>query len=215
MDKPDVDYMHGFSPAMAIQQKTISSNPRSTVGTTTEIYDYIRLLYARIGRTISPLSGRVDRKDTPESIIDELFAVLDEKTSFYVLFHYLIRDGRDEQEQFAVQKEKGLTRFLNINNETILDLTQEDPEPGQIKPETHRVLITRLAIKKEDATRSRIAESIETAFREGDGRCSVKIRNGEERIYSERFERDGIEFREPIPQMFSFNNPFGACRSEG
>ncbi len=211
MDKPDVDYMHGISPAMAIQQKTISSNPRSTVGTTTEIYDYIRLLYARIGRTISPVSGREVKKDTPGSIIDELFAELEEKTRFYVLFPYLLRDGRDEQEQFAVLKEKGLTRLLNINDETILDLTHEDPEPGQIKPETHRVLIDRLAIKKEDATRSRIAESIETAFREGNGRCSVKIRNGEERIYSERFERDGIEFLEPIPQMFSFNNPFGAC----
>lgn len=211
MDKPDVDYMHGISPAMAIQQKTISSNPRSTVGTTTEIYDYVRLLFARIGKTISPVSGKQVQKDTPGSIINELFDELDEKTRFYVLYPYVLRDGREEQEQFAVLKEKGLTRLLNINDETIVDLTRDDLKPGAIKPKTHRVLIDRLAIKKDDDTRSRIAESIETAFREGNGRCSIKIRNGEERTYSERFERDGIEFLEPTPQMFSFNNPFGAC----
>src|SRR5690625_2767784 len=106
MDKADVDYMHGISPALAIQQKTISSNPRSTVGTTREMYAYNRMLYAQIGRTISPVSGREVKKDTPGSIIDELFAELEEITRFYVLFPYLLRDGRDEQEQFAVLKER-------------------------------------------------------------------------------------------------------------
>lgn len=211
MDKPDVDTMHGISPAMAIQQKTISTNPRSTVGTTTEIYDYVRLLFARIGRTMSPVSGKEVHKDTPDSIIRELFTDLEEKTRFYVLYPYVIREGREESEQFSVLREKGLTRLLDIRDESVTDLTRDDLKPGTVKQKTHRVLIDRLAIKKDDATRSRIAESLETAFREGHGRCIIKIRNGEERHYSERFERDGIEFLEPTPQMFSFNNPFGAC----
>src|SRR6056297_1081297 len=211
MDKPDVDFMQGISPAMAIQQKTTSSNPRSTVGTTTEIYDYVRLLFARIGTTISPISGKQVRKDTPDSIIRELFEELDEKTKFFVLFPYELREGRKPEEQFAVLKEKGLTRLLDITDESIVDLTRDDPDPKKIKPETHRILIDRLAIKKDDATRSRIAESIETAFREGNGRCIIKIRGGKEVRFSERFERDGMEFLEPTPQMFSFNNPYGAC----
>ncbi len=213
MDKPDVDYMHGISPAMAIQQKTTSTNPRSTVGTSTELYDYIRLLYARIGKTISPVSGKEVQKENPGSIINQLFEQLDEKTRFYVLFPYELREGRKQEEQFDVLREKGLTRLLHIKEETITDLTRDDFNSKKITPKTHRVLVDRLAIKKDDATRSRIAESIETAFREGHGRCTIKIHKGEELQYSERFERDGVEFLEPTPQMFSFNNPFGACDS--
>ncbi|MEX2463393.1 MAG: excinuclease ABC subunit UvrA [Balneolaceae bacterium] len=211
MDKPDVDYMHGISPAMAIQQKTTSSNPRSTVGTSTEIYDYVRLLFARIGRTISPVSGKEVQKETPGTIIDQLFEEFDEKIRFYVLFPYELREGRKQEEQFAVLKEKGLTRLLEIKDESILDLTRDEFDAKKISPKSHRVLVDRLAVKKDDATRSRIAESIETAFREGHGRCTIKIHNGEELHFSERFERDGVEFLEPTPQMFSFNNPYGAC----
>lgn len=211
MDKPDVDFMQGISPAMAIQQKTTSSNPRSTVGTSTEIYDYIRLLFARIGKTISPISGKEVFKDTPKTIINELFEKLDEKTRFYVLFPFETREGRKTEEQLTVLKEKGLTRLLNVEDESVVDLTRDDYDPDEIKPQTHRVLVDRLAVKKDEETRSRIAESLETAFREGHDRCSIKIRNGDEYSYSERFERDGMEFLEPSPQMFSFNNPFGAC----
>lgn len=213
MDKPDVDHMHGISPAMAIQQKTTGSNPRSTVGTSTEIYDYVRLLFARIGRTISPVTGKVVKKDNPGSIINELFEQFEEKTRFYVLFPLQLRDGRDPAEQFDVLKEKGLTRLLNIESENITDLTRDEIDPEKIDPETYRVLVDRLAIKKDDATRSRIAESIETAFREGNGRCRIKIRDGEELAFSERFEENGVEYLEPSPQMFSFNNPYGACDS--
>ena len=213
MDKPDVDHMHGISPAMAIQQKTTGSNPRSTVGTSTEIYDYVRLLFARIGKTISPVTGKVVKKDNPGSIINELFEQFDEKTRFYVLFPLQMRDGRKPAEQFDVLKEKGLTRLLNVDDESILDLTRDEYKPEKIKPENYRVLVDRLAIKKDDATRSRIAESIETAFQEGNGYCRIKIRDGEELAYSERFEEDGVEYLEPSPQMFSFNNPYGACDS--
>jgi excinuclease ABC subunit A len=115
------------------------------------------------------------------------------------------------KEQLAVLKEKGLTRLLNVDDESMSDLTRDEVNPGTIKPKTHRVLIDRLVLKQDDDTRSRIADSLETAFREGSGRCSVLIRNGEELPFSERFERDGMEFLEPSPQMFSFNNPFGAC----
>ena len=211
MDKPDVDYMHGISPAMAIQQKTTSSNPRSTVGTTTEIYDYLRLLYARIGKTISPVSGKQVQKDSVETIIRELLEELDENTKFYVLFPIDLREGRKMEEHLSVLKEKGFTRLLNVDDESMLDLTADDVEPGKIDPDKFRVLVDRLAIKKDDDTRSRIADSAETAFREGNGRCNMKVRNGKEFYFSERFERDGMEFLEPTPQMFSFNNPFGAC----
>ncbi|MCC5912961.1 MAG: excinuclease ABC subunit UvrA [Balneolaceae bacterium] len=211
MDKPDVDFMQGISPAMAIQQKTTSSNPRSTVGTSTEIYDYVRLLFARVGRTISPKSGKQVKKDSTATIIPELYEELEEKARFYVLFPIDLREGRKMKDQLNVLKEKGLTRILKLSDESMLDLNDDSAELSKIKQKTHRVVVDRLALKDDEDTRSRIADSIETAFREGGGRCSIKIRNGEERVYSELFERDGMEFLEPTPQMFSFNNPFGAC----
>lgn len=213
MDKPDVDYMHGISPAMAIQQKTTSSNPRSTVGTTTEIYDYVRLLFARIGRTISPVSGKEVKKDRPDSIIDELFSDYDEKTRFYVLFPFDPEKAGGMESAIQLLLEKGFTRLIDLRDESVTDMTKDPFAADQLDPDYMRVLVDRLAVKKDDETRSRIAESTEIAFLEGYGRCSVKIRNGEELQFSERFERDGIDFLEPTPQMFSFNNPFGACDS--
>src|SRR6056297_1405350 len=211
MDKPDVDFMQGISPAMAIQQKTTSSNPRSTVGTTTEIYDYVRLLFARIGKTISPKSGKQVQKDSTRTILTELNEMYDEGTKFYVLFPMDMRDGRKMKDELDVLKEKGLTRLLNVKDESIIDLTRDVIKPSKIKPDKHKILIDRLVLKQDDDTRSRIAGSLETAFREGSGRSTVKIRDGKELPFSERFERDGMEFLEPSPQMFSFNNPFGAC----
>lgn len=211
MDKPDVDFMQGISPAMAIQQKTTSSNPRSTVGTTTEIYDYMRLLYARIGHTISPKSGREVKKDSTKTVIAELLDQFEEGTKFYVLFAIPHHEKKKLDDELRVLKEKGYPRLLHIEDEQILDLTTDDVDPKDINAEDYRVLVDRLVLKNDDDTRSRIAGSLETAFHEGRGRCSVKIRNGEELNFSERFEIDGIEFTEPKPQMFSFNNPFGAC----
>lgn len=211
MDKPDVDFMQGISPAMAIQQKTTSSNPRSTVGTTTEIYDYLRLLFARIGTTYSPKSGRIVKKDSPRTAIKELFDSQKEGDRFYVLFPIPHHEKKKLRDELRVLKEKGLSRLLNINNEEMLDLTTDDPDVKKFKADDHRVLVDRLVLKDDEATISRIADSLETAFREGAGRCSVKMRGGDELKFSERFELDGIEFNEPTPQMFSFNNPFGAC----
>lgn len=211
MDKPEVDFMQGISPAMAIQQKTTSGNPRSTVGTTTEIYDYLRLLFARIGKTISPVSGKQVQKDSPDSIVKELLAEFEEGTRFYILFPVPAHKKGKLGEALNILVEKGFTRLLNVNDETMLELTEAEPDVSKIKAGDYRVLVDRLSIKKEDDTRTRIAGSLETALHDGNGRCSVKIRNGAELPFSERFERDGMEFAEPVPQMFSFNNPFGAC----
>ena len=211
MDKPDVDFMQGISPAMAIQQKTTSSNPRSTVGTTTEIYDYLRLLFARVGVTYSPKSGRRVKKDSPRTAIEELFGSQEEGSRFYVVFPIPHHDKKKLGDELRVLKEKGLNRLLKLDNENILDLTAEEPDLKKFKADKYRVLVDRLVLKDDEATISRIADSLETAFREGAGRCSIKMRNGEELLFSERFELDGIEFAEPTPQMFSFNNPFGAC----
>jgi excinuclease ABC subunit A len=213
MDKPDVDFMHGISPAMAIQQKTSSTNPRSTVGTSTEIYDYVRLLFARIGKTISPVSGKEVKKDTTATVLQELYSDFDEGTRFYVLFPIPERQNQKIMDELNALKEKGFTRLLNLDDEVISDLTRDELNPKSISPKTLRVLIDRLSLKDNDEVRSRIADSLETAFIEGNGRCSIKIRDGKEIQFSERFERDGMEFLEPTPQMFSFNNPFGACDS--
>lgn len=211
MDKPDVDFMQGISPAMAIQQKTTTTNPRSTVGTTTEIFDYLRLLYARVGKTISPVSGKAVQKDTADTVIEELFENFDEGTRFYVLFNLPHHSKSTLKDELNLLREKGFTRLLQIENENIVQIADTDSLPEPFESDKYRVLVDRLAVKKDDENRSRLAGSVETAFREGSGRCSIKIRHGEELHFSERFEMDGIEFMEPTPQMFSFNNPFGAC----
>ncbi|MCH8494944.1 MAG: excinuclease ABC subunit UvrA [Balneolales bacterium] len=211
MDKPDVDFMQGISPAMAIQQKNTTSNPRSTVGTTTEIYDYMRLLFARIGKTISPISGQVVRKDTPQTVIENIMADWEEDTRFYITFPLPKREKKKFSEELEVLTERGFTRILTPGEE-ILDLYDPETPIKKIKVDTHRVLVDRLVLKNDDPDfRTRLADSLEVAFREGFGQCFVKQRNGEERDFSERFEMDGMEFTEPTPQMFSFNNPFGAC----
>lgn len=211
MDKPDVDFMQGISPAMAIQQKTTSTNPRSTVGTTTEIYDYMRLLYARIGHTISPKSGREVQKDSTKTVIRFLFDNFEEGTKFYVLYPIPRHKDNDLSDELQILKEKGFTRLLQIEKEQIIDIATEDVDPSAINYDDYRVLVDRLGVKKTEDNRGRIAGSLETAFREGQGRCSLKIRKGKELPFSERFEMDGMEFEEPSPQMFSFNNPYGAC----
>ncbi len=211
MDKPDVDFIQGISPAMAIQQKNTTTNPRSTVGTTTEIYDYCRLLFARIGKTYSPVSGEVVQKDNPISVVDHLLNTLDDNLRFYVLFPFPQR-GKSAEEEIQVLLEKGFTRLID-RDENVVDLSRDDINPKKISAKTHRVLVDRLVIKTDKETRSRMTDSIETAMREGMGACVIKIRDGVELFFSDRFERDGMEFTEPTPQMFSFNNPFGACKT--
>lgn len=213
MDKPDVDFMQGISPAMAIQQKTTSTNPRSTVGTTTEIYDYLRLLFGRIGKTISPISGKVVKKDSPGTVLKEMKNSYEEGDRFYILFSIPQHKKKKLNDELKVLKEKGLPRLLNLDTEEVFDLTEEDVDPKTFKANKYRVLVDRLVYKSNDEVMTRIAGSLETAFHEGFGRCSVKKRGGDEIHFSEHFEMDGMEFLEPSPQMFSFNNPFGACNT--
>ena len=216
MDKPEVDHIYGISPAMAIQQKTTSSNPRSTVGTTTEIYDYLRLLYARIGKTYSPKSGELVTKDTPGDVVKYIEEHLEIDARFYVLCPIPEHSSHSTSDELKLLKEKGFTRLLHLTTEEVLDLTTLKNNNVLALPNNHcsgdyRVLVDRLVNKPDDTTRSRMVDSLETAFRQGLGRASIKVRGEEEQLFSERFERDGMEFVEPTPQMFSFNNPFGAC----
>ncbi len=216
IDKPEVDHIYGISPAMAIQQKTTSSNPRSTVGTTTEIYDYLRLLFARIGKTYSPKSGELVTKDTPGDVVKHIEEHLEIDARFYVLYPIPEHSNHSTSDKLKLLKEKGFTRLLHLTTEEVLDLTTLKNNNVLALPNNHcsgdyRVLVDRLVNKSDDTTRSRMVDSLETAFRQGLGRASIKVRGEEEQLFSERFERDGMEFVEPTPQMFSFNNPFGAC----
>ncbi|NCP84635.1 MAG: excinuclease ABC subunit UvrA [Bacteroidetes bacterium] len=210
MDKPDVDFMQGISPAMAIQQKNSTTNPRSTVGTSTEIYDYLRLLFARIGKTISPISGEQVTKDTPESTVNLVLA-FPEKTRFYVLFAIPSHENSKISDELQVLREKGFTRLLHIGSEEILDISEAEKNVKSISLKKQFVLVDRLAVQTDNDTQTRITDSIELAFKEGNGRCYIKLRGGDFLSFSELFERDGMEFTEPNPQMFSFNNPYGAC----
>ena len=213
MDKPDVDFMQGISPAMAIQQKNTTYNPRSTVGTTTEIYDYMRLLFARVGKTISPVSGEPVKKDTPQSVVAEMLEHYGEKQRFYVLFPVSMEKNKKMREELGIFQQKGFNRIL-LPGEKMIDLSRDEVNLKKYHPEDVRVVVDRLALKKEDDEfRSRMVDSVEAALLEGKGRCYIKLHKGEELMFSELFERDGIDFTEPAPQMFSFNNPFGACRS--
>ncbi len=221
MDKPDIDLITGLAPAIAIEQKTVSRNPRSTVATQTEIYDHMRLLFARIGKTISPVSGEEVTKDSPRSVSDTLTAQLEEKTRFYVCFPAPSHKKTPLKKELEVLKHRGFFRLVLLPTEkkasagkkpTIIDLNETPPEKVRAARERLLVLVDRLAIKKEDeGTASRIADSVEQAFREGGGRCIVQIHEGGRLDFSEFFERDGMRFEEPTPHLFSFNNPVGAC----
>lgn len=216
MHKPEVDYIKGIAPAIAIEQKVITSNPRSTVGTSTEIYDYLKLLYARIGKTFSPISGKEVTKDTISSIIDELMTYPEDTT--VTIFATLIPiNKRKLKEELSLLLQKGFVRVLFEDKiqkiETIIEdtnISNKDFKEGDVK-----IVVDRIRLDKEDETSSRIADSLQTAFFEGKGECYVEI-DGEHKHYSDKFELDGILFEEPTPNFFSFNNPYGACkRCEG
>ncbi len=217
MNKPDVDYIKGIAPAIAIEQKVITSNPRSTVGTSTEIYDYLKLLFSRIGKTYSPISGKVVKKDTVTTVVDFISNMDDESTVtiFCPLFPH---NNRSVKEELAVLLQKGFLRVSYQDKvqkiETILE--DETFKDFELKDEnTIRILIDRIVVNSDDETLSRIADSVQTAFFEGKGDCFVE-HEGKLTNFCDRFELDGIRFDEPTPNFFSFNNPYGACkRCEG
>ncbi|PRD48855.1 excinuclease ABC subunit UvrA [Sphingobacterium haloxyli] len=216
MNKPEVDYIKGIAPAIAIEQKVITSNPRSTVGTSTEIYDYLKLLYARIGKTFSPISGEQVTKDTVSSIIDELM-VYPEDTTITIFAELIPINKRKLKEELSLLLQKGFVRVLFEEKiqkiESIIEDTtihNKDFKAGEIQ-----IVVDRIRLDKQDETNSRIADSLQTAFFEGKGECYIDI-DGDTQHYSDKFELDGILFEEPTPNFFSFNNPYGACkRCEG
>ncbi|GIV58813.1 MAG: UvrABC system protein A [Rhodothermaceae bacterium] len=222
MDKPDADLITGLAPAIAIEQKTTSKNPRSTVATQTEIYDHLRLLFARIGTTYSPVSGEPVTKDSPRSVAETLTERLDDRTRFYLCFPLPAHGKSSVRQELEVLRQRGFFRLVVLptekqvekgTTESVLDLNETPPEKVRVARERLLVLVDRLAVKKGDeATLSRIADSVEQAFREGGGRCVALVARGGPRFdFSTFFERDGMRFEEPTPHLFSFNSPLGAC----
>ncbi|MFD2248629.1 excinuclease ABC subunit UvrA [Pontibacter ruber] len=211
MDKPDVDYIKGISPAIAIEQKVSIKNNRSTVGTSTEIYDYLKLLYARIGKTYSPVSGNVVQKDTVADVVDFIFSLEDE-ARVMILAPLLQHKDRSLAKELDLLLQKGYSRIYADGTVYFIEelLEQKNPKLGK---EVY-ILIDRAVIYKSDEDlQFRIADSVQTAFYEGHGECRLKYGDGEERVFSDRFELDGMVFEEPSVNFFSFNNPYGACQT--
>jgi excinuclease ABC subunit A len=218
MEKPEVDYIRGVSPAIAIEQKVNTRNPRSTVGTTTEIYDYLKLLFARVGKTYSPISGKEVRRDTVTSVVDAINA-LPPQTRVMVACPLHIRKGRKLIDELNLLLSKGFARVL-INGEVkfIEELIGGEAEKTKKKAPkvegTVEILIDRAATNPtDDDTNFRLADSIQTAFFEGEGDCRIYAEGHKPMHFSDRFELDGMTFTEPSINFFSFNNPVGACQT--
>lgn len=208
MEKPDVDYIRGISPALAIEQKAAGSNPRSTVGTTTEVHDLLKLLFARIGKTYSPISGELVTQDRVSDVVDHILSKK-EGDKVVILSPIKVRK-KGFKKELEITLQKGFTRIWQDDQPVeIEDLLNEK---SLTKEEEFILLIDRLKLIdiEEPETRYRIADSIQTAYQEGLGECIVSI-NGKSKMFSEKFERDGIVFETPSVNMFSFNNPYGAC----
>ncbi|MCS6795858.1 MAG: excinuclease ABC subunit UvrA [Raineya sp.] len=213
MQKPEVEYIKGISPAIAIEQRVISKNPRSTVGTTTEIYDYLKLLYARIGKTFSPISGREVRKDTVDSVTDYIFT-FPEGQKILIASPLKNLSQRTLETELQILLQKGYTRILLGEEITFIEeFLEQKTEILQSKQwQDVWVLIDRTTVEPEnEESRFRIADSIQTAFFEGAGECMVDFVGIEKRYFSDKFELDGITFEEPNIHFFNFNNPYGAC----
>lgn len=220
MNKPDVDYIKGLCPAIAIEQKVITRTPRSTVGSMTEIYEYLRLLFARIGKTISPVSGSEVKKDDVRDVLNAIIK-LKEGDKVYILATFKQHRNRDIKEELNILVQKGFSRVYSRESgsgneesgsifriEELLDLQDKELKKKKI---TH-ILVDRIVVKgfDEDDTH-RITDSIGTAFYEGEGDVYLEV-NGKHLLhFNNRFELDGMQFEEPQPNLFSFNNPFGAC----
>ena len=209
MDKPDVDYIKGLCPAIAIEQKVITRTPRSTVGSMTEIYDYLRLLFARVGKTYSPVSGRIVKKDDVTDVVSAISS-LNPGDKVLLLTAFKQHRNRDAKEELNILLQKGFSR-LYAGGETLrIEDLLENPSPKL--PVATSILVDRLVVKAFDEDDlHRIADSVGTAFYEGEGAMQLEINGSKTLPFSNRFELDGLTFEEPVPNLFSFNNPFGAC----
>ncbi len=210
MEKPEVDYIKGVAPAIAIEQKVSTKNPRSTIGTSTEIYDYMKLLFARIGKTFSPISGEIVEKHNVEDVV-EFIRSRNEDERFVITTALIKRKGRTIADELKILLSKGYTRVRLKEKEIsfIEDMIEKGEKP---KHEDVEIIIDRDAVKKDDEDfLFRLTDSIQTAFFEGEGRCFIVI-DDQKHEFSESFEADGMVFEEPSVNFFSFNNPYGACR---
>lgn len=212
MEKPEVEYIRGVAPAIAVEQKQLSKNPRATVGTSTEIYDYLKLLFARIGITYSPISGAIVKKDTVTDVVNFTNS-LEGGQKLMILAPLLRKEERSWEEELKIAFQKGFSRIL-IEEETVfLEDFLNDFDEQKLEEKEVFLLIDRNVVKKEDENNQfRIADSVQTAFFEGMGTAVILIPNDKKYTFSDRFEADGMLFEEPSTQFFSFNNPHGACR---
>lgn len=208
MQKPECDFIRGLPPAIAIEQKVTTRNPRSTVGTSTEIYDYIRMLFGRIGRTYSPVSGKEVKKHSIEDVVSYISS-FPEGSRLAVAAPIVINEGRDLQQQLDIYLKEGYSRVIDSDG-NFTEIEEFKTEKCSTPP---LLLIDRLVVSTQKDELSRLHESVETAFYEGNGECVVYIWDESlvKRSFSKRFEEDGILFKEPGEQMFNFNNPIGAC----
>lgn len=222
MEKPEVEYIKGISPAIAIEQKVSTRNPRSTVGTTTEIYDYLKLLFARIGITYSPVSGKEVSRDTVTDVVNFILKQ-PEGTKVMILAELKVKKGRKIAQELSILLQKGFSRVVIDGNILFIEELLEEPLKLPKKAEIF-ILIDRSIIKnevgqdEESEKQFRIADSVQTSFFEGEGTCIINTSgpgDAEAKItsFSDKFDLDGIAFEEPSVNLFSFNNPYGACRT--
>ena len=211
MNKPECDYIKGIPPAIAIEQKVISRNPRSTVGTSTEIYEYLRLLFARIGHTYSPVSGAEVKKHTPEDVLKcvEAFAL---GTKFAIMSPLRLQQDRDLEKQLRMYALQGYARMFYKGTFVRIEDFLESDDVGTAKPDEVYLVIDRLSVDNSKDAIARLIDSTETAFYEGDGYCRVMLLPSMIPYdFSTKFEADGMAFEEPSDNLFSFNSPLGAC----
>ena len=205
LDKPKVDYIKGIAPAIAIEQKVNSTNPRSTVGTTTEIYDYIKLLYARIGKTFSPVSGNEVKKNTVSDVV-EYVKGFDTDTKLLLLAPIKIRDDRDSIKSLQLFSKQGYARIKY--QEKVMRIDQAPKDIGK----QFDLVVDRIITKDDEDFYNRLANAVDNAFFEGKGQCIIEeLDTANQRLFSNKFELDGMTFLEPNVHLFSFNNPYGAC----
>ena len=210
MQKPEVDKIEGIPPAIAIQQKVTGRNPRSTVGTSTEIYDYLKLLFGRIGKTYSPVIGKEVKRQTIRDVVDTMTALPAGKRVY--LIAPIVLENNTLQKKLGIWQSEGFSRLLVDGDTVRLGVTtdrQITTEDGKLLPHCY-LLVDRIVTDGEQATANRFADSVQTAFFEGKGECGLYI-DGEYTLFSERYEADGIQFIEPSEHLFDFNNPIGAC----
>ena len=218
MKKPDVDYIKGICPAISIEQKVSTSNARSTVGSLTEVYDYLRLLYARIGKTFSPVSGQQVRRHEIRDAVDFIFSFEEgEKVRLFIPLQQKYQD-RTLEKELNLLLQKGYVR-VEIDGELLFveDLLESKKADlkktvDKLAKKNIRILIDRFSIKhKDEDTLNRAGDSVQTAFYESEGECIIEVIGKETKGFNNRFELDGILFVDPTPQFFNYNNPFGAC----